>query len=78
MGLFDAARWPIQVFHGFWRALFTVVIPLALMTSYPAMAVLGTLRVRTAVIANGGAIVFAAAARQLWRAGIRNYTSASS
>jgi ABC-2 type transport system permease protein len=42
--VFDAARWPATVFRGFWRVLFTFVIPLALMTTYPAMALLGRLQ----------------------------------
>ena len=78
MAVFDAARWPIAVFRGFWRVLFTLVIPLALMTSFPAMAILGTLATTTAVAGVGGALVFATVARALWRAAIRNYTSASS
>ena len=76
--LFDAARWPVQVFRGFWRLLFTVIIPLAVMTTYPAMAILGTLRPRTAALALAGAVAFAVMARALWRAAIRAYTSASS
>ena len=39
--VFDAARWPISVFRGWVRAVLTFVIPLAVMTSYPALAVLG-------------------------------------
>jgi len=76
--VFDAARWPIQVFKGAWRILFTFVLPLALMTTYPAMAILGRLRLTTAFACVGGAIVLAAGARLLWRGAIRNYTSASS
>jgi len=78
MAVFDAARWPIAVFRGFWRVLFTLVIPLALMTTFPAMAILGTLESHVAILGLGGAVVFAAAARLLWRAAIRSYTSASS
>lgn len=78
MAVFDAARWPVMVFRGFWRVLFTFIIPLALMTTFPAMAVLGTLRASTAIYALGGALLFAALARALWRSAIRNYTSASS
>ncbi|HUH02631.1 MAG TPA: ABC-2 family transporter protein [Kofleriaceae bacterium] len=76
--VFDAARWPVQVFKGAWRVLFTVIIPLALMTTYPAMAMLGTLDARTAALSVAGALVFAALARTLWTLAIRNYTSASS
>jgi ABC-2 type transport system permease protein len=78
MSVFDAARWPIAVFRGVWRVVFTLVIPLALMTSYPAMAILGVLDPVTAVSGIGGALLFAAIARALWKAAIRNYTSASS
>jgi ABC-2 type transport system permease protein len=76
--LFDAARWPVQIFRGVWRFLFTFVLPLALMTTYPAMAALGRLEATTAVGAIGGAAAFFLLARLLWRLAIRSYTSASS
>jgi ABC-2 type transport system permease protein len=76
--IFDAARWPISVFKGTLRFVFTFVFPLALMTSYPAMALLGRLDVGTAALALGGAMAFAVASRRVWRASIRHYTSASS
>jgi ABC-2 type transport system permease protein len=76
--VFDAARWPVQVFRGVWRFLFTFVVPLALMTTYPAMAILGTLELEVALLSLGGALVFAALARALWRRAIGSYTSASS
>jgi ABC-2 type transport system permease protein len=76
--VFDAARWPATVFRGFWRILLTFVIPLALMTTYPAMALLGRLQARTALGALAGAAAFALVARVVWRRAIRHYTSASS
>jgi len=76
--VFDAARWPIQVFKGAWRIVFTFVIPLALMTSYPAMAALGRLSVSTVAACLGGAAVFFAISRTVWTLAIRGYTSASS
>jgi ABC-2 type transport system permease protein len=76
--VFDAARWPIQIFRGFWRVLFTFVVPLAIMTTFPAMALLGRLDARTALGALGGAAAFAAVSRALWLRAIRSYTSASS
>lgn len=74
--VFDAARWPVQVFRGAWRFVFTFVIPLALMTTFPAMAILGRLDGRTALASLGGAFLFALMARGLWSLAIRNYTSA--
>ncbi len=76
--VFDAARWPVQVFRGAWRFLFTFVIPLAMMTTYPAMAILGSLDARTALYSFAGALAFSLLARLLWRSAIGHYTSASS
>ena len=76
--IFDIGRWPIQVLPGAWRILFTFVIPVALMTTYPAMALLGKLDAATALAVLGGALAMLALSRLLWRAAIRNYTSASS
>jgi len=76
--IFDFARWPATIFTGFWRILFTLVIPLALMTTYPAEALLGTLAPRTAALAGLGAVLFAVLARAVWKRAIGRYTSASS
>ncbi len=76
--LFDAARWPISVFRGALRVVFTFVFPIALLTTYPAMALLGSLDARTAAAALVGGLAFAAAARRVWRRALALYTSASS
>lgn len=76
--LFDAARWPISVFRGVWRLVFTFVVPLALMTTYPALALLGRLRLSTALVAFCAAGLFGAFARRVWTRSIGHYTSASS
>ncbi|UQA59648.1 ABC transporter permease [Polyangium aurulentum] len=76
--LFDFARWPVTVFKGVWRIIFTFVIPLGIMTTYPAEALLGTLAPKTGLAAVGGALFIAAAARFVWSRAIRHYTSASS
>jgi ABC-2 type transport system permease protein len=76
--IFDAARWPATVFRGAWRIVFTFVIPLALMTTYPALALLGKLAPATAGAALAGALVFLVASRLVWKRAIGHYTSASS
>jgi ABC-2 type transport system permease protein len=76
--VFDAARWPASVFRGVWRILFTFVVPLALMTTYPALALLGRLAPLTTVAALGGAGVFFLLSRVVWRRAIGHYRSASS
>ncbi len=76
--IFDAGRWPIHVFRGTLRFIFTVIFPLALMTTYPAQALLGRLSTSTAALVAAGGLVFTACARLVWRSAIRFYTSASS
>ncbi len=76
--VFDAARWPSSVFRGSLHILFTFVVPLALMTSYPAEALLGRFSPTRLGEAIAGTMVFAAVARVVWVAAVARYTSASS
>ncbi len=76
--IFDTARWPVQLFPGLWRLVFTFVIPVAIMTTFPAMALLGSLDGETALATIAGAVAMFALSRVIWRAAIASYTSASS
>ncbi len=76
--LLDFARWPAQVFGGFLRMVFTFVIPLAVMTTYPSQALLGTLAGGTVVTAIATSVALMVVARVLWLRSLRGYTSASS
>jgi ABC-2 type transport system permease protein len=76
--VFDTARWPIHVLRGAWRFVFTFVVPIAVMTTFPAMALLGRLDGETVIAVLGGTAVMLVIARLVWVAAIRNYTSASS
>jgi ABC-2 type transport system permease protein len=76
--VFDAARWPASVFRGVFRIVFTFVIPLALMTTYPPLALIGRLDRQVAVLALVGAGVFILGSRLIWVRAIRHYRSASS
>ena len=76
--IFDTARWPVQVFPAGWRFVFTFVIPVAIMTTFPAMALLGKLGAMTLVATIAGALAMLVVSRVIWRAAIRSYTSASS
>jgi ABC-2 type transport system permease protein len=74
--VFDAGRWPSTVWKGALRIIFTFIIPLALMTSWPAMALLGRLSLTTALAAIGGAAAFVLLSRLVWLRAIGHYTSA--
>ena len=76
--IFDVARWPSTVFRGALAIVFTYVLPLALMTTYPALALLGRLRPLTGLGALAGTLAFAGFSRLVWSLSIRRYTSASS
>jgi ABC-2 type transport system permease protein len=79
VSIFDAARWPADVFRGILRVVFTWVVPLAIMTTFPARALLGKdFGPRDALAALAGAIAFAAFSRVVWLRSIGRYTSASS
>jgi ABC-2 type transport system permease protein len=76
--IFDAARWPSTVFKGALRVFFTWLLPLAVMTTFPAQALLGRLPALALVEAVGLALAFVVFSRILWLRGMRAYTSASS
>jgi ABC-2 type transport system permease protein len=76
--IFEAARWPVGVFRGWVRFALTFVIPVGLMTSFPAMALLGTLSAKNTLAATGLALTLLVVSRTLWTRALRHYTSASS
>jgi len=73
---FDAARWPSSVFRGGLSLLFTFVIPLALMTTYPALALLGKISARQVCTSVIVASLFLFGARKVWLRSVRSYTGA--
>jgi ABC-2 type transport system permease protein len=77
--IFDAGRWPIDAFKSpLLKRIFTYVFPLALMTTFPARALLGTLEPKNTTLALAGGVGFAVLARLVWTRAVRFYTSASS
>jgi ABC-2 type transport system permease protein len=78
VALFEAARWPASVFRGALSLFFTFVIPLALMTTYPSLALLGRAEPKHVVIALAVSAVLLALSRYVWKRSIGSYTSASS
>ena len=78
LSLYDAARWPADVFPFLLRAVFTFVIPLAVLTTIPAQALLGRIGPMQVLATAGGAGLFSLLARMVWLRSIGRYTSASS
>ncbi|HEX6537004.1 MAG TPA: ABC-2 family transporter protein [Gemmatimonadaceae bacterium] len=74
--VFEGARYPVTAYPGALRFLFVYLIPIAWTTTIPASTLVGRLRPGASIVA---ALVGAAAigaARLLWRAALRKYTSA--
>ena len=76
--LLDFAHWPISVFRGPLKLVFTFLVPFAVMTSYPAQSLMGALAVEDALGAVLTALGLAVLARVTWGRALRGYTSASS
>jgi len=76
VSVYDAARWPSSIFRGFLAVLFTFVVPLSVMTTFPALSLLGRLSMRQGAGALIGATLFAWMARRVWVRAIAHYTSA--
>lgn len=78
VSLFDAARWPSSVYRGAVGFVFTYVLPLAVMTTVPAHALLGIAGWDTVLGALGGASIFFLFSRWVFQRSLARYTSASS
>lgn len=73
---FDAARFPASVFRGALSFIFTFVVPLALMTTYPALALLGRLGIAEVATSLAVATGFLLGSRWVWLRSIAKYTGA--
>jgi ABC-2 type transport system permease protein len=74
--LYDAARWPASVFRGGLAVLFTFVLPLTVMTTFPALALLDRLPARDLALALGLGVAFATFSRVAFVRALAGYTSA--
>lgn len=74
----DAGRWPLDVYTGWVRWLFTVALPVSVFTSFPAIALRGDWDARLVTTGLGVALLFGVGSRFAWRASLARYTSASS
>jgi ABC-2 type transport system permease protein len=75
--MYEAGRWPVSIYPGWLRFALTFLVPVAFAVTVPAQALAGTLSWQLLA----GSWVFAgalfAAARLVWRRGIRRYEGAS-
>jgi ABC-2 type transport system permease protein len=76
--LFEAGRYPIDVYPIYIRRFLTFGVPLAFITTFPARALGGMLEMQTFLLAMLLAAAMAAVSTWFWRQGLRRYGSASS
>lgn len=73
-----AGRWPVTVFPSWVRWALTVVIPVAVITSFPAMAIRGQWDSWLVGVAVMTGTVFSVGSRMAWVKSLGSYSSASS
>ena len=77
-GFFRAGQFPVTAFPGWGRIFFTFIIPVAFITTVPAEALIGRVKLEAALGSLGVAVLLLIVSRFFWRFALRNYTSASS
>jgi ABC-2 type transport system permease protein len=76
--IFEAGRYPIDVYPLYIRRFLTFGVPLAFITTVPARALGGALEASTVVLSMLLAAAMAVVSAWFWRFGLRRYGSASS
>ncbi|MBN1993325.1 MAG: ABC-2 family transporter protein [Anaerolineae bacterium] len=77
-GLFQLARYPVDLYPGWLRLVLTWVVPVGIMTTAPAQALTGALSPGMLAASLALALAFLAGASALFRVGLRQYASVSS
>lgn len=78
MSAAETGRWPLAVFTPWLQWVLTVVVPVGVITTFPAMALRGTWSGWTLATAVAVAAAFALGSRVAWTRSLASYTSASS
>lgn len=73
-----AGRWPIGVFPSWLRWVLTFAVPVGILTSFPALALLGRWDASLVLTGCATALFFLALSRWAWTRSLASYTSASS
>jgi ABC-2 type transport system permease protein len=76
--LLKVARYPLDIFEGFWRVIFIYFLPLILIAQIPSQALLQTLSLKFIIFSFSTSLIFLVIALSFWRIGLKNYLSASS
>lgn len=75
--LMRIGRYPLDIFEGFWRALFIYFLPLVLIAQFPSQALWKTLSLPFTLFALLITGFFLVLALRFWKWGLKSYLSAS-
>ena len=76
--LLDSGRYPVTVYPVWLRIIVTYIIPIAVATTVPLQALRGDLNLSRILIFVGIGIASFLVASQVWKAGLKRYSGASS
>ena len=76
--LLDSGRYPVNVYPPWLRIIVTYVVPIALATTIPLQGLRGDLTIMQVFVFLGVGIISFLVAMRLWKAGVRQYSGASS
>jgi ABC-2 type transport system permease protein len=76
--LLDSGRYPVTVYPVWLRIIVTYIIPIAVATTVPLQALRGDLNLSRILIFAGIGIASFLVASQVWKAGLKRYSGASS
>lgn len=74
----EAGRWPVAFYRGAVRFALTFLLPVGIMTTWPALAIRGLLTAEGVLGALAVAATFLVIGRLTWKYAVRRYSSASS
>jgi len=77
-GIYQAGRWPVDVYPGWLRMTLTFLVPIAFAVTVPAQSLTGRLTWQVLLGAGGLTIFLLVLSRWFWKIGLRNYSGASS
>lgn len=69
---------PVDIYQGWLRSFLTFVVPVGVMMTFPAKALMGLLSVQLVIFSFFLAVVFLLLSFRLWNFALKRYTSASS
>ncbi len=75
--VFEAGRYPVEIYPPAVRWMLTYVVPLAFLTTFPAGSLIGKVEPFNVAAAAGFAALALAGASWFWRFGLRRYSGAS-